>query len=148
MADVVCLHAKGEVERFCRTNPYLHLYALGDLDDFFWPHTTWYALREGGEVRQLVLVYAGQALPTVLALADPPADSLRDLVRELARLLPRRFYAHLTAGVADALAADYRARPHGTFHKMALTSRDRPAGVAAAGAVRLSAADTEDLLGL
>lgn len=148
MADVVCLHAKDEVERFCRGNPYLYLYALGDLDDFFWPHTTWYAFRDGGAVRQLVLVYAGGSLPTVLALADPPADPLRDLVREVARLLPRRFYAHLTAGVADALAGDYAVRPHGTFHKMALTDGTRPAGFDASDAVRLSAADTADLLGL
>ena len=76
---VVCLHAKEEVEAFCRQNPLLHLYALVDLDDFFWPYTTWYALREGGRVRQLALLYSGQALPTLLAYAEQPGGTLRDL---------------------------------------------------------------------
>ena len=57
MADIVCLHAKKEVEAFCRRSPFVHLYALGDLDDFFWPHTTWVALRQGSEIRQLALLY-------------------------------------------------------------------------------------------
>jgi ribosomal protein S18 acetylase RimI-like enzyme len=148
VADVVCLHAKDEVEGFCRGNPALHLYALGDLDDFFWPHTTWYALREGGQVRQLVLLYTGQPLPTLLAYAEQPVGPMRDLLRHLLRVLPRRFYAHLTEGVADVLGDDYRLQPHGTHYKMALTDRSRLAGHDGAEAVALSAADTEDLLAL
>jgi hypothetical protein len=34
-----CLHSKDEIERFCRLNPALHLYALGNLDDFTPPET-------------------------------------------------------------------------------------------------------------
>lgn len=30
--------------------PALHLYELGDLDDFFWPHTRWYALEDDGAI--------------------------------------------------------------------------------------------------
>ena len=43
---VVSLHEKGEIERYLRNNALIHLYELGDLDDFFWPCTTWYALKE------------------------------------------------------------------------------------------------------
>src|SRR5205807_8640259 len=99
MAEVVCLHAKEDVERFCRRNPALHIYALGDLDDFFWPHTTWYALRDSSGIRQLVLLYTGQSLPTVLAYAEEPVRSMCELMRALLRVLPRHFYAHLTPGV-------------------------------------------------
>jgi len=148
VADVVCLHSQDEVERFCRRNPSLHLYALGDLDDFFWPHTTWYALRDEGQVRQLALFYTGQPLPTLLAYAEPPIGPMRDLVHDLLRVLPRRFYAHLTEGVADVLADDYRVQPHGAFHKMSLTDRSRLAGFDGSEAVALSAADTEELLAL
>jgi ribosomal protein S18 acetylase RimI-like enzyme len=148
MEEVVCLHAKDQVERFCRSNPSLHLYALGDLDDFFWPHTTWYALLDRGQVRQLVLCYTGQPLPTVLAYAEKPMGPIRELLRDLLRVLPRRFYAHLAEGVADVLEGDYRLVSHGTHHKMALTDRSRVAGLDGSEALALSAADTDDLLAL
>jgi RimJ/RimL family protein N-acetyltransferase len=149
LAGVVCLHAKHEVEAFCRRNPFPHLYALGDLDDFFWPHTTWFALRESGEIRQLALLYADWAMrmPTLLALAEEPASQMRDLLRTLLPVLPRRFYAHLTQSVAHVLADGYRVRPHGTFHKMGLIDPSRLAGLGSE-AVPLSAANTQDLLAL
>jgi ribosomal protein S18 acetylase RimI-like enzyme len=148
LTDVVCLHSKDEVEGFCRRNPFLHLYALGDLDDFFWPHTTWYALRAGGQVQQLVLLYTGQPLPTVLAYAEPPIGRMRDLLRGLLRVLPRRFYAHLTEGVADVLGDDYHIQPHGAHHKMAWTEPSRAGGFDVSEVLALSAADTEDLRAL
>jgi ribosomal protein S18 acetylase RimI-like enzyme len=143
MADVVCLHEKETVERFARRCPFLHIYTIGDLDDFFWPYTTWYALRDAGEVRQLVLLYSGQSLPTLLALGEP--GPLRELLRALLPLLPRRFYAHLSEGAADALAGDYRIHSHGAFHKMGLTAPARATAVAADEAVALSAADRDEL---
>ncbi len=145
MTDIVCLHAKDEVEAFARGNPFLHLYVIGDLDDFFWPHTIWYALREGGRVRQLVLLYTDQCLPVVLANTEPPVGDMRDLVRALRPLLPRRLYAHLAEGVVDVLADDYRIQAHGTHHKMGLTDRSRLAGFDASETVALSTADAEDL---
>jgi ribosomal protein S18 acetylase RimI-like enzyme len=150
VAEVVCLHRKTEVEEFCRRNPFQHLYLLGDLDDFFWPHTTWFALREGGEVRQLALLYTDWTMrvPTLLALAEPPESTMRDLLRTLLPVLPRHFYAHLTQSVADMLADDYAIRAHGTFHKMGLTEPSRLASVDGSGAVALSAADRDDLLAL
>lgn len=148
MADIVCLHAKDEVERFSRQNPFLHIYAIGDLDDFFWPYTTWYALREAGRMQQLVLLYTGQPMPCVLAYAEQPIGPMRDLLRGLLPVLPRRFYAHLTEGVTNVFADDYRIQPHGPYHKMGLTDRSRLAGVDGSEAVTLSAADTPDLLAL
>jgi RimJ/RimL family protein N-acetyltransferase len=138
------------VEAFCRRNPFVHLYAIGDLDEFFWPHTTWVALREGGEVRQLALVYTDltMRMPTLLALAEQPESLMRDLLRAWLPVLPRRFYAHLTAGVADVLADDYHLQSHGAFHKMGLTDRSRAAAVDGSEAVALSAADTATLLAL
>jgi RimJ/RimL family protein N-acetyltransferase len=148
LAEVACLHSKDEVEGFCRNNPALHVYALGDLDDFFWPHTTWYALRESGQVRQLVLTYTGQPLPAVLAYAERPVGLMRDLLGDLMRVLPRRFYAHLTDGLADVLAGDYRLESHGAFHKMALADRSRLECFDGAEAVALTEADLDDLLAL
>jgi ribosomal protein S18 acetylase RimI-like enzyme len=148
MADLVSLHAKDEVERLCRRSPYLHLYALGDLDEFFWPHTVWYGLRDGGEVRAFVLLYLGCSMPTVLALAEQPLDPMQDLLRSLMPLLPRRFYAHLSEGLPDILQESYRIQSHGAHHKMALLDRSRLAGVDVSEAAALSAAEADDLKAL
>ena len=148
MADIVNLHAKEEVEAFCRSNPFLHIYALGDLDDFFWPYTTWYALRHNGRVQQLVLLYSDCSMPTVLAYAEQPVGSMCELFRGLLRLLPRRFYAHLTEGVSDILADDYHIEPHGVYHKMGLIHFSRLAEVDGAEAIPLSGADMDDLQAL
>jgi len=148
LADVVNLHSKDEVEAFCRNNSFLHIYALGDLDDFFWPYTTWYALRDKDQVRQLVLLYSDCSLPTVLAYAEQPFGTMRDLLSHLLPMLPRRFYAHLSNGLADILADDYRIHAHGDFYKMALTDPSRLEGLDGSAAVALFAADTEELRAL
>lgn len=148
MPDFICLHSKDEVERFCRRNPALHVYSLGDLDDFFWPHTTWYAARDSGEVRQLVLLYTGQPLPALLAYAEQPLGLMQDLMRDLRRVLPRRFYAHLSPGLPEILAGDYRIRSHGDFWKMVLTDRSRLSAFDGSEATALTDADLDDLLAL
>jgi RimJ/RimL family protein N-acetyltransferase len=148
MTEMICLHSKGEVEAFCRKKPYLHLYALGDLDDFFWPKTTWYALCQDGDIQELVLMYVELNTPVVLALADQPIESMRELLRRLTPVLPRRFYAHLTESAADALASDYRIQAHGTYMKMGLIHQARLGERPDNGAAALSPADEGDLLAM
>ena len=54
---------------FLRQNTFLHLYEIGDLDDFFWQYTTWYALKVQNQIQQLVLLYTGTPyLPTLVGL--------------------------------------------------------------------------------
>jgi ribosomal protein S18 acetylase RimI-like enzyme len=144
----VNLHAKDEVEAFCRNNPLLHAYSLGDLDDFFWPFTTWYALRDQERVQQLVLLYNGCSLPTILAYAEQPVAAMRELLSRLLSVLPRRFYAHLTPGLADVLEDGYRIQPHGDYHKMALAASVPLDGLDGSAAAPLSAADAEELRAL
>ncbi|WP_410809217.1 GNAT family N-acetyltransferase [Micromonospora sp. 067-2] len=111
-------------------DPVLHAYQLGDLDDFFWPYTSWF--RRGDQV---ALLYHGVDPPTLLAFAAP-ADSvaLAALLTEVAPVLPARLYAHLSPGLADALAGSFRLEFGGVHHRMALTDPARlevvrPAGV-------------------
>jgi ribosomal protein S18 acetylase RimI-like enzyme len=118
---IVSIDSRDEIGAFCRRHPELHLYEIGDLDPFFWPHTTWYALREGGDTRALALLYTGCATPTLLALcADDEVDATRRLVADLAPILPGRLYAHLTPGVEWTLSARYRLTPRGRHLKMLL----------------------------
>src|SRR5262249_8656142 len=96
-------------------------------------------------VQQLVLLYSDGSLPTVLALAEQPISTMRDLLSRLLSVLPRRFYAHLTDGLADVLANDYRIVPHGDYHKMALTAPARLDELDGSAATPLTAADAEEL---
>lgn len=123
------LHSKPSIEAYLRREPYLHLYELGDLDDFFWPYTTWFADTDGpnGEaVRSLFLMYNGGGLPVILALGEGSQNSLRELLQASLPLLPRRFYAHLSGGLAEVLqAGGYKLDPRGRLWKMGLIEPDR-----------------------
>jgi ribosomal protein S18 acetylase RimI-like enzyme len=144
---VVSLHRKDEIEPFLRRNVYVHVYALGDLDDFFWPFTTWYALEDGGELRAVLLLYTAFETPTLMALADPPYGPLHELLRQARRLLPPTVYAHLSPGGRDALGPGVHADSRGPHLKMALV--DPALDVAGTNAVeRLTAADIPDLRAL
>jgi ribosomal protein S18 acetylase RimI-like enzyme len=142
----VCLHDKGEIEAFLRRDPFLHLYSLGDLDEWFWPGTTWYGRIEDGQVEAIALVYSGLAQPTLLALGEAGSPPLDELVRSIVHLLPRRFYAHLTPGVSAILAEQYRLETHGLHYKMALTDPSRLAVDRSADVVSLRAGDVSEVL--
>jgi hypothetical protein len=137
----VCLHERGEIAAFLMQRPYLHLYAIGDLDDFFWPYTTWYALKTGAAVEQVVLVYTGTELPVLLGMNEPPLDSLHALLRAITPFLPRRFYAHFSGDAADVYRDQYRVSSHGLHFKMALMDHSALYAADTSGVVQLSPAD-------
>lgn len=141
----VCLHAKDEIETFLRRNTFLHLYTLGDLDDFFWHHTMWYALKDHQQIKQLVLLYTGTSLPVLLGLSESPTDLMEELLRSIIHLLPKRFYAHLSENVASVLAEDYQIQSHGVHYKMARTDSSRLESVDTSDVIPLSVADGSDL---
>jgi len=129
-------HDRAVLARLLGRDPVLHAYQLGDLDDFFWPYTSWFRRDD-----QVVLLYHGSDLPTLLAFAAP-ADTaaLSVLLAQVAPVLPARLYAHLSPGLTDALAGSFRLTPGGRHHRMALTDPGRLGAVPAAGVV-LGAAD-------
>lgn len=90
------------IRLYLEQDPYLHLYALGDLDEFFRPMTRWYGWTEGETIQAVVLVYKSKPVPTILALTDTPKPMVK-LLGSVADHLPDRFYAHMSPGVADAL---------------------------------------------
>lgn len=162
---VITLTDRAEIEAFLRKSPALHLYELGDLDDFFWPYTTWYALRDEEAVRALALLYTGSELPVLLAFSEAPSagggpvgkdrvghpradlpmsagpDPAAELLRGLYPRLPRRFYAHLSPGLEAELGTNHRLESHGLHLKMALVDRSRLARVDTAGVAQLTPAD-------
>ncbi len=148
----VSLHDKRVIEDFLRQNVYLHIYSLGDLDDFFWPYTTWYGweAEDGQGLSAVVLLYTGQSSPTVLALSDR-VPAIQALLRSLTGVLPTKFYAHLSPGLEAVLTKSYRLEPHGAHYKMALRNRAllQQWGDSDTSAVtRLRRADLEEILEL
>jgi len=120
----VCLHDRDTIETFLRGNVFLHIYSLGDLDDFFWPYTTWYALTDSNDIRAIAMMYTGGNLPCLHALGeDDEAVYTEELLRCLIDILPRRFHAHLTLGSEGILAESYHLRPFGRHDRMALMDK-------------------------
>ncbi|MCU0612832.1 MAG: GNAT family N-acetyltransferase, partial [Candidatus Eisenbacteria bacterium] len=107
------LSDKAAIERFLRGDPALHVYELGDLDDFYWPHTQWYGLEKRNQLRQVAMVYSPPGQGVLLALTRPPLDEMAELLESLTGALPRRVYAHLTPGLEQALVPTYRIERHG-----------------------------------
>ncbi len=142
---VVCLHSQQEIEAFLRRNPFLHLYSLGDLDDFFWPYTTWYALKDSQQITQLALLYTGTSLPTLLGLTEEPTDLMYELLQSILHLLPIRLYAHLSADLAAVFAEIYHIHSHGTHYKMGLVHKAEVEAVDTHKVVPLSSSDIDEL---
>jgi ribosomal protein S18 acetylase RimI-like enzyme len=136
---VIAVSDRARLRAYFRRAPERHLYELGDLDDFFWPHTRWYALEIDGDLRAVVLLYSPGALPTVVAIGD--RAPLAELLAELREELPARLHAHLSPGLFDALAPRYASEPHGEMLKLALADRARLAGVDVADVVPLRPED-------
>lgn len=105
---VVEVRDREQIAAFCRRRPAVHAYALGDLDDFFWQHTRWYAWAPTGAIEQLVLVYSEPEPIVVHALAEEPVDTMRALLLEIADLLPTRIYAHVSPDALVAVTASRR----------------------------------------
>ena len=127
IVPVISLSDRARLRAYFRRAPERHLYELGDLDDFFWPHTQWYALEEDGDLRAVALLYAASLLPTVIAIGDPPPlATLLDAIRDR---LPPRLHAHLTPGLRHALEPRYASERRVEMRKLALADRTRIDGV-------------------
>ncbi|MDZ4721328.1 MAG: GNAT family N-acetyltransferase [Roseiflexaceae bacterium] len=115
----ICLHDRATIADVLRQNAAMRLYELGDLDDFFWPSTTWYALADDVQIYELALAYNAGDLLILLAHPTTSTVNMRMLLESIRHLLPRRFYSHLGPDLADVLQG-YSASSHGLHDKMAL----------------------------
>lgn len=140
---LVSIHDKDEIEARLRRNTYLHLYSIGDLDDFFWKHTTWYGTDQGEPPP--VLLYSGSERPVLLALADESLTQSQELLRLASPLLPRRFYAHLSEGLIEILNEEYEIHSHGMHYKMGLTKQELLGKIDTTEVIQLQKSDLNDL---
>ncbi len=115
----ISLHEKRDIYQYLKRNVYLHLYSIGDLDDFFWPFTNWYALVDDEQTREIALIYFGHGLPVLLAFSKNPGQ-LQTLLEEIKDLLPPTFYAHLSPTIHKVFQDTHSLTHHGEHNKMAL----------------------------
>jgi ribosomal protein S18 acetylase RimI-like enzyme len=143
--NAICLHDKEAIQAALRRSVFLNLYGLGDLDDPFWPHTTWYGWRRDNRAEAIALLYSGLKLPTFLALADDDSPAWCELIRSILHLLPARFYCHLTAELVPIASERYQLDSHGTYLKMGLTDRSKIDGVDTSATTPLGQADLDEI---
>lgn len=158
MTMPIFLHNKSIIETYYRNDPALYAYELGDLDDFFWPYTTWFASLKAGnipmgspaklqQVDSLFLLYAGLELPVVLAQARDTEGlvKLKHLLTDSLTFLPRRFYSHLSPGLVQVLQDQYPLVPHGLYWKMKLAEPENLAQVDTAATQALTSKDCDEV---
>jgi ADP-ribose pyrophosphatase YjhB (NUDIX family)/predicted GNAT family acetyltransferase len=114
---VVELRDREEIAAFLRRRPAVHAYALGDLDDFFWPRTRWLGWSVDGRLEQVALVYDEPEPPVLLALAEAPEPAMAELLLAAAERLPPTVYAHLTSSLVNGIAAAFVSTTEPAVHQ-------------------------------
>ncbi len=134
-----------EIESILRREPDWQLYAIGDLDARYWPHTRWPALVAGGRVRALALLYTRFETPVLMAVGRTFGLSLPELLRAIPPATGPRLYVHLAPGLEPALLDRYELRPHGEHQRMILRDRSAALSHDTHGVHELTRADADEL---
>ena len=135
--SVLKLHNKSKIHDYLSRNTYLHIYGIGDLDDFYWRFTTWYGLQKNGDLKAVILLYTGLDIPVLIVLSDD-IEPLSELLIEIIPYLPERFYAHLSPGMEKMIESEFHLKPHGCYYKMALQHPSRPGKINCPDVIRLN----------
>lgn len=106
---VVDLRDRDRIAALCGRRPGVHAYALGDLDDFFWPHTRWFGLEGDEGIAQIAFLYEEHDPPTLQAIPEEPAASMAVLLEGLRGRLPDRFECHADERSLPTLLLDHDA---------------------------------------
>lgn len=133
------LHDKKVIYRFLAQSPELQIYCIGDLDDFFWPKTIWYAMAEKDQIQAIALLYCGMETPTLLSFCPENSEVNINLMHKIKSLLPAKFNAHLSQGLLDVFGRENVLQYYGLNYKMAL--KKTPETIADQSIKRLSSDD-------
>lgn len=114
------LSDKKIIESHFRKNTDLNIYQIGDLDDFFWGFTKWYASLENDKIRNIAMMYSEADPPVMIALCDSRFDDMKNLLIEIKDSLPSKFYSHLSPGINEAFLNTHVLRSYGKYYKMSL----------------------------
>jgi GNAT superfamily N-acetyltransferase len=139
---------KDELYSHFARDPVLFGYHIGDLDPFYFEHCRWAVNRDqDGEIEDAVLIYAGLAVPTVLAFAI--GNAFESLLKDVLAYVPARFYCHFQSKYGDLFRGVFNERPLGTHQKMKLASyRPHQSGIHSNDIIRLGRDHLPQLLDL
>src|SRR4051794_9363908 len=104
---LLALDDRTTIAAFFRRNARAHVYELGDLDDFDWPHTLWFAWEDEGRLEQVVLLYTEPSVPVLIAIAEEPGASMTSLLEELLPTLPAALYVHVSPPLLELFRGCY-----------------------------------------
>jgi ribosomal protein S18 acetylase RimI-like enzyme len=121
---LVELDDRSTIAAFFRRNAGAHVYELGDLDDFDWPHTRWFAWEHGGALEQVALLYGEPSVPVLIAIAEEPGASMKTLLQELLPTLPDALYVHVSPPLLDVFRERYAVEAAEPHLKLALARTD------------------------
>ena len=144
-AKPIFVHDKAELEAFLLKHREVNFYHLGDLDDFFWPYTAWYALKEAGEIAAVFLLFTALEIPILLGIDNDNESQMQALLESMLSLLPHSFYALLSPGLETILSGAYHVEPHGEHTMMLLENADNLAPVDILTSRQLTIADIDEL---
>ena len=138
-----------EAGEFLGRNPFLHTYAIGDLDERFKPFVEWHGHRKQGSLDAVICIYKSTDDPTVMALTEESGfEAMRGLLSDLIPDLPSRFQAHLSPGLEELFSETHSTLLDVPHYKMALTEPSRLSEIDTRDAVRLTEEDIPELLEL
>ncbi|MFT3885189.1 MAG: GNAT family N-acetyltransferase [Flavobacteriales bacterium] len=118
--SVYILHDRSVIHDHLKADLEAQIFCVGDLDDFFWPHTIWFAWKEMGAIRAIALLYVGMEVPTLLLFQGADARAADRLLAGIKAMLPRRINVHLSPGLVEHFGKEHVLADHGRSHKMIL----------------------------
>lgn len=113
---------KDKLYSFFTRNKCLYSYQIGDLDDFFFKDTDYFALldKQSKEILEVGVLYKGLNTPTLLAFGLTETFAL--LLDQMREYLPEKFYCHYLPMYEKKLLESYDKVDLGLHYKMHLTS--------------------------
>jgi GNAT superfamily N-acetyltransferase len=94
-----------------------HAYSMGDLDDLFWPDTTYLGLRTPTGYDQVSAIYQGMEMPVLLSFCQPERVD-QSYFDQITEKMPHQFYAHLSPGLESYFTKEFRGTDLGQHYKM------------------------------
>lgn len=109
--ELIFNHLKNDVFQFA--------YHIGDLNDFFFPDCTWFAFLDKGKLKDVILLYSGLSIPTLLVFGS--SNYIPSLIKGIINDLPQKFYCHYQEEYSRYFDQHFMIQPLGTHLKMKLS---------------------------